>query len=326
MKISASAPGKIFLLGEYAVLAGGSALLVAVNHRATVNIYPSRSTEVLINADRKRRESIENTRILDSAIQSLEERELVERGHLENHTIELDTSAFYSAGIKLGLGSSAALMVAILKALCPDQLTKDQFLNLATNCHTVFQGGLGSGADIATSVMEGCIHFKPGKPPASEAMPPGLHLLFVWSGEAAITTNYVHQFEDWRRHAPNAAAEKLATLNSVATAAIADFESRQTEEFVDKVAEFNQQLVQLSETAGLHFYTPAHQQLREVVEQAQCVYKPSGAGGGDFGIAFSTDAQKIMTLRESLKRDGYLVLSADEMMPSSKCDSRSING
>ncbi|MEX2488585.1 MAG: hypothetical protein WD356_03585 [Pseudomonadales bacterium] len=326
MKITASAPGKTFLLGEYSVLAGGSALLVAINHRAMVNIYPSRSTEVLINADCKRRESIEHTPILESAIQGLEERELFDRGCLENHTVELDTSSFYSGGIKLGLGSSAALMVAILKALCPEKLAPNQLLDLASHCHTAFQGGLGSGADIATSVMEGCIHFKQGRSPVSAEIPPGLHLLFIWSGEAAITTNYVHQFDAWRRHAPTAAAEHLSALGSVSRAAIADFESRQTEEFVDKVAQFNQQLVKLSEETGLHFYTPAHQQLREVVEQAQCVYKPSGAGGGDFGIAFSTDAQKIMRLSEFLKLDGYLVLSAGEMIPSSKCDARSING
>ena len=38
MSVAASAPGKLFLLGEYAVLDGSPALLAAVSARARVNI------------------------------------------------------------------------------------------------------------------------------------------------------------------------------------------------------------------------------------------------------------------------------------------------
>jgi mevalonate kinase len=43
--------------------------------------------------------------------------------------------------------------------------------------------------------------------------------------------------------------------------------------------------------------------MRKKVELAHCTYKPSGAGGGDYGIAYSTNKQELLTLADKLKRE-----------------------
>jgi mevalonate kinase len=43
--------------------------------------------------------------------------------------------------------------------------------------------------------------------------------------------------------------------------------------------------------------------MRKKVELAHCAYKPSGAGGGDYGIAYSTDKQELLTLADKLERE-----------------------
>ena len=45
--MNASAPGKLFLVGEYAVLEGGPALLVPVKQRAEVTIEASNESQVI---------------------------------------------------------------------------------------------------------------------------------------------------------------------------------------------------------------------------------------------------------------------------------------
>jgi mevalonate kinase len=45
--MNASAPGKLFLVGEYAVLEGGPALLVPVKRRAEVTIEASNESQVI---------------------------------------------------------------------------------------------------------------------------------------------------------------------------------------------------------------------------------------------------------------------------------------
>lgn len=316
----------MFLLGEYSVLVGGSALLVAIDRRARVAIHPGPAPGVHINTGVVCRATVEQTPILASAVDSLEQRGLFDRRWLEGHEIELDTSAFYSTGLKLGLGSSAALMVAIVRALCPGKSAPGELFELAGACHANFQGGLGSGADIATSISGGCIQFSQDNPGAGTLIPPDLQLLFVWTGEPAVTTNYIRRFNQWRRHAPAVSRRHLDEISRLSMEAIVDFKNRQTEDFIDKVSQFNHALMAMSDAAGLDFYSPAHEALRGIAEREQCVYKPSGAGGGDFGIVFSTDAGKVSALSRLLEAKGYMVLSADAIAPSSECSSRSNDG
>ena len=62
-------------------------------------------------------------------------------------------------------------------------------------------------------------------------------------------------------------------------------------------------------------YTPEHERLRGIVLEQGALYKPSGAGGGDFGIALSDSRAGSRELRKALESGGYRCLDADLCAP-----------
>ena len=128
LPITASAPGKMLLLGEYAVLHGCPALSVAVNHRASIIVDQTDANQHVLESSLLPGQTLEFT-VRDDELLWSDDAAAMELGlnELLNSwldvlgdinapalTIHLDTSAFYqdSGGrpLKLGLGSSAALM------------------------------------------------------------------------------------------------------------------------------------------------------------------------------------------------------------------------
>ena len=77
------------------------------------------------------------------------------------YQFRLDTSSYIDAqsGKKLGLGSSAAIIVALVAAIknCDDP---EKIKLLTHKAHKQLQGGLGSGADVATSLFGGLIKYQ----------------------------------------------------------------------------------------------------------------------------------------------------------------------
>ena len=52
-------------------------------------------------------------------------------------------------------------------------------------------------------------------------------------------------------------------------------------------------LRELDAAAGIGIWSACHEKLNSVARKAGVSYKPSGAGGGDFGLAFSRDAARL---------------------------------
>lgn len=151
--VIATAPGKLILTGEYAVLDGAPALVIAVDRRVVA-----------------RREGIPPGSPFLLAVA----RELAQRygaaspGALAALEIAVDSSAFYDAADrtqKLGLGSSAAVTVAATALALAAQhgaIDRDEVLAIALAAHANAQGAKGargSGADIAAAVYGGAIVF-----------------------------------------------------------------------------------------------------------------------------------------------------------------------
>src|SRR5690606_11456641 len=75
--------------------------------------------------------------------------------------IVLDTRGFFdpATGVKLGFGSSAALAVALAAALAGESVPQ-RVQEAALLAHRDFQGGHGSGVDVATSAHGGVIGYR----------------------------------------------------------------------------------------------------------------------------------------------------------------------
>ena len=299
--MNASAPGKLFLVGEYAVLEGGPALLVPVKQRAEVTIEASNESQVIshttIVEKRSPEEALRHYPLLRATMA-----ELGCLKQLENAQLTLDTRAFFKDGVKLGLGSSAALTVALVKLFQPDNTVNEQLLK-AVSCHLAFQNGIGSGADIALAAMDETIVFQRGKSPAPVLLPRDLHMLAIWSGEPASTTGYVAAVNLWRRNNPGAYHSHISDLHNTAAECIDALGEDDTQRVLASIEQYDRQLQRLSSMSEVHFYNQAHLDMRKKVELDHCAYKPSGAGGGDYGIAYSTDKEELLTLADKLDRE-----------------------
>nr|MCS5571907.1 hypothetical protein [Pseudomonadales bacterium] len=75
---------------------------------------------------------------------------------------------------------------------------------------------------------------------------------------------------------------------------------------ISKIQLYARYLSDFSEDSNIKFYNATHLALQKEVESARCVYKPSGAGGGDFGIAFSANKNTLIHLAERTVQEGRL--------------------
>ncbi len=119
--VETTAPGKVVLWGEYAVLAGVPAAVMAVDRFATCRITSHKSGFRLhatgfemkpVDTPDLRETSLPTSARLFAAAASA----LISTPR-ENLNIVLDTSTFQGATGKLGIGSSAAALVACYGAL-----------------------------------------------------------------------------------------------------------------------------------------------------------------------------------------------------------------
>ena len=166
--ITASAPGKVVLSGEYAVLDGAPAICMAVNRRAQVTLETSAGDYNQVAApgfsqhggmfsavggEPEWESGGERFAVVDAVW-----RELSPEGET-TRDITLDTRDFSdrNTGVKIGVGSSAALTVALVAALLPAGASADEVLDASLRAHRRLQAGKGSGVDIACSVSGGLI-------------------------------------------------------------------------------------------------------------------------------------------------------------------------
>ena len=163
-----SAPGKVVLFGEYAVLSGAPATVMAVNAHATCDLVPSNDQQWHFSSSGFVSEPIHS---VDSALPDhasagfvaaiLEHWGINTLGGLSDQplSVHTDTTPFFYANKKLGLGSSAATCTATYLALA-EKLNRQTSMQEALNIHRAWQGGKGSGLDVASCWHGGVIRFQ----------------------------------------------------------------------------------------------------------------------------------------------------------------------
>ncbi len=223
-------PGNLLLLGEYAVLEpGGLGIAVAIDRRVAIDITDAqeltiagrvgKSSELWTERDRSAKSLVGQT--LRAALCELES-----RGHGSREpalSLRIDSSALYDAeGGKIGLGSSAAVAVGVALALLARAGEESSELEAAAfraalEGHRAYQGGRGSGYDVAASLYGGFGLFVGGMSPSFERleldwMPP----FSLVRGRASVdTTGAIARYEAWKREKPEAAANFLRASNEI---------------------------------------------------------------------------------------------------------------
>jgi phosphomevalonate kinase len=296
--ITASAPGKVVLAGEYAVLDGAPAICAALDRRARVQIVPSDADHHVVMApgfSDARGEFL----AVDGELQWLQGGEnfglvadvwrTANAAPSNNLSLQLDTSAFVDAvqGVKIGIGSSAALTTALAAALCEVAEADVEPTRIAFAAHRHFQGGLGSGVDVACSSAGGLIEYRMGQASVPLDWPEDLAYTLFWSG-VAVTTGAKIERLDSQRPKPSRAALVYASRR------MADaWRNGSTTAILDEYRDYTKILREFSIDHGLGIFEAGHAEMANLAEAAGLVYKPCGAGGGDVGIVFADSADAI---------------------------------
>lgn len=311
----ATAPGKLILLGEYAVLEGAPAVVMAVNRRAKVSVRHNAEHNLVVApqiCDRYlpfRRD--ENGAVLWGPLDDATRGRLGLLSHLverfvpvdEPVQLEADTAAFYDEGIKLGFGSSAALTVAAAAALRGEPGRLPELVEL----HREIQDGRGSGFDVAASRLGGVCRYRFRPLPAGEPMqlPTGLHIRCVWTGNAASTTAFLRGLD-----ALGPRRKALQVLVQTAERVVSGLDEQATG-WEEAVREYAAGLQQFARATTLPIFSGGHAEVMQLAEQHRVAYKPSGAGGGDIGVVVSASAGALQDFQNALHRTPMQIVAAD---------------
>ncbi len=317
--VRATAPGKLVLIGEYAVLQGGPAMVSAVNRRASAELMGSESislSELRINNDGRRYEfeiqqgSVqwhdnpgEQGALLEAAIQVLADRGL-DVASLAPFSLQLCSQDFYAdQSRKLGLGSSAAVAVALTGCL-QQALSGTRDCDAALAVHRRFQRNRGSGIDVCASYYGGDQAVHHGAVTAL-TWPPELHRLAVWTGVAASTSAMLNELEKFAAAHPKQYDNLLSALSARSAFAVQACEQGDAAALQEALNAFAAAMHDLDVATGLGIWSAEHLALENLAADAGLIYKPSGAGGGDFGLAIGADAEAVTHFRARVAETGF---------------------
>jgi phosphomevalonate kinase len=260
------APGKVLLFGAYSVLEGTQALVVAVDRFAVAD----------------------TARVASSTAREV-------RAALGDEPApELDLTSLHQDGEKLGLGSSAAALVATLGARAAvqgkdlaDLVVRKDILFDARRAHAAAQGG-GSGVDIAASTYGGALFYSmvPEVDPLilQTELPSGLALHVLWSGRSARTSELILQVKklDHKDHATY--KRLIGALGDCVKASRLACAGGDAAAFVVAARANAKALAELGQEADAPIVPPAFAELAALAEREEGAFYPSGAGGGDVGV------------------------------------------
>jgi phosphomevalonate kinase len=259
--MKAQAPGKVVLSGAYAVLEGAPAIVSAV------------SRYVICDAERAA------DRITPEVLAALP----------AGPFPAFDASELREGGQKLGLGSSAAIVVASLAAVRGAEFEDDAALHraiegVALRAHQKAQGG-GSGIDVAASTRGGTLIARrtgEGTLQIQELTPPRDLCIEAWaSGVSASTPELLRAVARFRETRRREYDELMSALTAAAERAAAALSSARPDALIAELALQREVLARLGSAANVPIITPEVHELAEWAGRRGAAVLPSGAGGGD---------------------------------------------
>lgn len=271
--LTVSAPGKLMLLGEHAVVYGYPCLVTAVSERLEVSIEEKEAPGIEIVAPQ-----VKDTRFVDAAITAVKKR----IKFLEEKGLKITTRSPFS-GV-YGFGSSSAVTVATLFGLFKffgREISRRELFDLAFKTVLDVQR-VGSGFDVAAAIYGGTILYGKGGQPLEEVelSTKDVTLVVGYSGVKSNTVAIVNEVAKKRKEYP----ERVERIFK----AIADFVGKARKSIADedwvslgKFMNFNQDYLR-----DLGVSTEKLEALIYAAKGAGALgAKLSGAGGGDCMIA-----------------------------------------
>lgn len=293
--MSSRAPGKLLLSGAYAVLRGAPAVVTAVQRYA---IADGKTPGTFVTPE------------VEAAL-----RQLVEDG-LAGDMPEapwFDASALREGGRKLGLGSSAAILVSSLWEVVLNLPSfggrssldlRETIFERALAAHRQAQGG-GSGVDVAAATFGGTMVVRRNREELyleATPLPAGLVIEVYAMPESASTSAFVAKVLALAEDSP-ASFEATFGAQVAASHQAADALRKEDElGFLRGLRAQHEALLELGKQAALPIVLPSVERLHRSLSDDAC-FLPSGAGGGDVSLFVGLDGSPAR-FREEARAQG----------------------
>ncbi|MBI3385413.1 mevalonate kinase [Candidatus Gottesmanbacteria bacterium] len=280
-KIVVSAPGKLLLMGEHAVIYDNPCLVGAIDKRLKVTIEKSDS------------DSWTDEKFVGTAVRNF--RKVYAIASAVRIFVNSDFSSNY------GLGSSSAITVSTTYGLYKILLNKEpDKKELFDFCYKVVLEvqGLSSGFDIAAAIYGGVLYFQTGGKTIEPLGDSNLPLLTAYSGVKADTVSMINLVKEKMTTYQKGVEEIFKNIvNLVEEAKIAVREKDWQR--LGTLMNFNQNYL---EDLGV-----STEKLNDMIMAARKAgaygAKLSGAGGGDCMIAIAPN-EKRLNIEEAIKNVG----------------------
>lgn len=273
------APGKVVMLGEYAVVDGAPAIVRAVDRGVRCTVTPAERLVIRTPTD--------DDRFVAHALRTVDAPPA--------HYAFTDWRPV-EASEKVGLGGSAAATVAAIVAAWRQSgrdPSADEVFATAFAVHHEVQGS-GSGIDVAASAHGGWLRFEDGRvTPLGDELPCAV----VYSGQSASTGPRVRQY---------------LALPEAERQAFVEESRRIVDGFpdapIDAVRVGATRLRQMAERAGIAYWTEGIDVLVRLAATHGGAAKPSGAGGGDIVVAIFEDEAARDAYGVAAQSAGFLLV------------------
>ena len=311
-KVTVSAPGKLMLFGEHAVVYGRPCIVTAVNQRMKTTVELTSEPDFELNApdvkvlDYKKPmskvgsgEIPKGAKFVEIALKNFLDKYPFEGG------IKVSTTSEFSS--EFGFGSSSASTVCMIKALSEligDNLDNKSIFDLSLKTVLDIQGK-GSGFDVAAATYGGTLYYiTPGKviePINISSLP----LIVGYSGIKFETVTLVNQVAKLAEKYPQVVENIYSQIEKLVNQAKVALINQDWQTLGD-LMNFNEGLLASLGVEG--------QKLADMIYSARDAgaygAKLSGSGIGDCMISIASD-ESSQTVKDAITQSGGLVIDVE---------------
>jgi len=293
-KITVSAPGKLMVLGEHAVVYGHPCIVTAVGQRLTLTAsidpdpnFTFEARDVDVHGHKKPMTELGNGTVekkvafVEHAVKNCVQKHPIDKG------IEIQTTSQFSS--QLGFGSSSAAAVCTIKAyneLFDLELSNKEIFELAYKTVLDVQGK-GSGFDVAAAVFGGTLYFVTGGETIEPLKVASLPLIVGYSGVKADTVTLINQVSELSKRHPKVVTGIYKQIDLLVREAKMKLLDKDWQAFGEQMNINQGYLEALGVSIG-----KLSAMIYAAREAGAYGAKLSGAGGGDCMIAFSSEEKK----------------------------------